>query len=200
MCKEIQRAFLKRRLASIRRFKDICAQQKAKAQANALLMALPFYKNRMKTIDFLKSSPRMLRFVDLAVAHYNVQIDRSNNHSPERYVKNDLDSMLDIAEDYFTRDRSGLVEWWCRFNEDGQKFLNDIDRVKLDLLIPFHDVFKDKCVEEFGIDVNPDDIVHRQYISWPCLDVHGNPNVELMEAVELRAKMQRGYKALAFFV
>ena len=126
-------------------------------------------------------------FVELAAAHYNTQIDRGSNPDPHLHIKPDFDSKLEIAEDYFRRDRCGLVEWWTRFTRDGREFLDANDKIKLDLGIPFHKVFADKCLREFGIEVKPDNIANRKYLSWPCLDVNGNPNTTLMNDVQARA-------------
>lgn len=126
----------------------------------------------------------MWSFIDLAAAHYNAQIDRQRGYG--YYVKPDFDSKLDIAQDYFIRDRAGLVEWWCKFTKDGQTFLDDRHKIMLDMGIPFHDVFVDMS-QVYGIEVKPDYVDHRRYIYWPCLDVHGNPNTPLMEEVAAKA-------------
>ena len=129
----------------------------------------------------------MWSFIDLATAHYNTQIDHSRDLRSVLYVKSDFDSKLDIAADYFKRDRCGLVEWWIKFTEDGKDFFDAEDKIKLDLQIPFHNVFVDKCLREFGIEVKPDDINDRKYLDWPCLDIHGNPNIQLMDEVQAKA-------------
>ena len=145
------------------------------------------YINQYKITNFLRNTPKMWSFVKLAVAHYNTQIDHSKGHSLELYIKPDLDSKLDIAQDYFKRDRCGLVEWWTRFTVDGREFFDADDKIKLDLQIPFHKVFVDKCLREFGIEAKPDDINNRKYLNWPCLDIHGNPNIQLMNEVQAKA-------------
>ena len=184
LCREIQRAILKRKLAEARRFREICAQIKAKALVQAHLMTLPVYQNHAKIIDFLKSSQMMKRFVELAVAHYNTQIDRG---SSGYYIKPDLDSKLDIAENYFIRDRAGLVEWWCKFTKDGREFLGEEGAIKQDLGIPFHDVLADICLRKYSIKLQLDPVEQRSCIGWPCLDVYGNPNTSLMNEVQAKA-------------
>ena len=163
-------------------------QRKAKAQMQAQLMTFPIYRNRAKIIDFLKSSWMMQRFVELAVAHYNTQEDLGRSLEDRHYIKPDLESKLDIAEDYFRRDRCGLVEWWFRF-DDGQMFFNEIDRIKLNLDIPFCQVFKEKCQRELGFEVTPEERSMRKHLAWSCIDFEGRPNVNLMNMVKLRMFM-----------
>ena len=159
-------------------------KKKAAAQLYFSLMGYSSYRCEYKTINFLRNTPRMWGFIDLAVAHYNTQVDKG---SGGYYVKPDLDNKLEIAQDYFRRDRCGLVEWWTRFTGDGREFFDADDKIKLDLQIPFHKVFADKCLREFGIEVNPDNIADRRYLAWPCLDVYGNPNISLMNEVQAKA-------------
>lgn len=129
----------------------------------------------------------MRSFIELAVAHYNTQIDHGLDH-PESYIKPDIESKLDIAQDYFIRDRAGLVEWWCKFTEDGQTFLDDKHKIMLDLEIPFHDVLADMSLA-YGIEVKPDCVEYLKHLVCPCMDAHGNPNTELMKEVAARANV-----------
>lgn len=163
------------------------AEKTAAQQMHTRLMAYPRYRHRYETINFLRGTPRMWSFVELAAAHYNAQIDRG---SIGYRVKPDFESKLNIAQDYFIRDRAGLVEWWCRFTEDGKEFFDASNKIKLDLQIPFHEVFVDKCCRDFDIDVKPDNVDHRRHIYWPCLHVDGSPNVELMEDVAAKAEVK----------
>lgn len=160
------------------------AKKAAALQMHARLMAYPSYRYKYEIVNFLRNTPRMWSFIELAAAHYNVQVDRG---SGGYHIKPDLDSKLDIAQDYFRRDRAGLVEWWCRFTKDGREFFDASDKIKLDLQIPFHQVFVDKCHRDFSIDVKPDSVDHRRHIYWPCVHVDGSPNVVLMEDVAARA-------------
>ena len=171
----------------MRKWREAVEKEKAAAQLHSHLMRSSNYRLQHKTIQFLRDNPKMWSFVELAAAHYNTQIDHGRDHRPELYIKPDFDSKLEIAEDYFRRDRCGLVEWWTRFTRDGREFLDADDKIKLDLQIPFHKVFADKCLREFGIEVKPDDINNRRYLSWPCLDVYGNPNTTLMNEVQAKA-------------
>ena len=148
------------------------------------LMAYPRYRAQFYIIQFLKLNPKMRSFVELAAAHYNTQIDRG---SGGYYIKPDLESKLDIAENYFIRDRAGLVEWWCKFTKDGREFLGEEGTIKQDLGIPFHDVLADICLRKHGIKLQPDPIEQRSVIRWPCLDIHGNPNTSLMNEVQAKA-------------
>lgn len=186
-CDIIQRWLVRRKLAALRKWREEVEKEKAAAQFHSRLMVYASYRAKFYTTQFLRDTPKMWSFVELAAAHYNTQIDHGRDHSPELYIKPDFDSKLDIAQNYFIRDRCGLVEWWTRFTRDGREFLNDNDRIKLDLQIPFHEVFADKCLREFGIEVNPDNIDDRRYLDWPCLDVDGNPNTSLMKLVKLKA-------------
>lgn len=190
-CTTIQRWLVRRKLAALREQREEAkakaAKQKSAAQMHARLMAYPSYRCKYKIINFLRNTPRMWSFVDLAAAHYNTQIDHSRDHRPELYIKPDLDSKLDIAQDYFRRDRAGLVEWWCRFTEDGREFFDASDKIKLDLQIPFHQVLVDKCHRDFSIDVKPDSVDYRRHIYWPCIYADGSPNAELMEEVQAKA-------------
>lgn len=165
------------------------AKEKAAARLHSSLMGHANYRAQFYTIQFLRDNPKMWSFVELAAAHYNTQIDHERDHSPGRYIKPDFDSKLDIAQDYFRRDRGGLVEWWTRFTRDGGEFFDANDKIKLDLQIPFHKVFADKCLREFGIEVKPDDINNRRYLKWPCMDINGNPNTTLMNEVQARARV-----------
>ena len=162
------------------------AEKAAAQQMHARLMAYPSYRYKYEIVNFLRNTPRMWSFIELAAAHYNAQVDRG---SGGYYIKPDLDSKLDIAQDYFRRDRAGLVEWWCRFTEDGREFFDASDKIKLDLQIPFHEVFADKCLKKFDLEVKPDDINNRRYLSWPCMDINGNPNTTLMNEVQARVRV-----------
>ena len=128
----------------------------------------------------------MWSFIELAVAHYNTQVDKSlSGH----HIKPDFGSKLDIAQDYFIRDRAGLVEWWCKFTKDGREFLGEEGAIKQDLGIPFHDVLVDICLRKHSIELQLDPDEHRNVIRWPCMDAHGNPNMELMKEVAARANV-----------
>ena len=186
LCAIIQRWLVRRKLAALRKWREEVEKKKAAKRLHSSLMAYPSYRAQFYTIQFLRVNPKVWSFVDLAAAHYNTQIDHGRDHSPELYIKPDFDSKLDIAQNYFIRDRCGLVEWWTRFTRDGREFLDDNDKIKLDLQIPFHEVFADKCLREFGIEVKPDNISNRKYLSWPCLDIHGNPNTSLMNEVQAK--------------
>ena len=170
----------------MRKWREEVEKEKAAARLHSSLMGHANYRAQFHTIQFLRDNPKMWSFVELAAAHYNTQIDHGRDHSPGFYIKPDFDSKLDIAQDYFRRDRCGLVEWWTRFNEDGREFLNANDKIKLDLQIPFHEVFTDKCLREFGLEVKPDNIDDRRYLAWSCLDVYGNPNTSLMNEVQAK--------------
>lgn len=186
-CGIIQRRLIRRKLAALRKKSEIMAKVRLAVQFHSRWMGCTNYKAKFDVIQFLKDNPKMWSFVELAAAHYNTQLDHIMDYSPKFYIKPDFDSKLDIAQDYFIRDRCGLVEWWTRFTRDGREFLDANDRIKLDLQIPFHEVFADKCLREFGIEVNPDNITLRRYLTWPCLDVYGNPNTSLMKLVKLKA-------------
>lgn len=153
-------------------------------QMHAKLMSYSSYRYKYKTINFLRNTPRMWSFIDLAVAHYNTQVDRG---SGGYHIKPDLDSKLDIAQDYFIRDRAGLVEWWCKFTKDGREFLGEESVIKQDLGIPFHDVLVDICLRKHSIELQLDSDEHRNVVRWPCIYADGNPNVELMKEVAARA-------------
>ena len=182
-CGIIQRRLVRRKLAALRKKSEKIAKLKLAVQFHSRWIGCSNYKAKFDAITFLKDNPKMRSFVELAAAHYNTQIDHGRDHSPRLYIKPDFDSKLDIAQDYFRRDRCGLVEWWTRFTEDGREFLDANDRIKLDLQIPFHEVFADKCLREFGIEVKPDNIADRRHLAWPCLDYYGNPNTSLMNEV-----------------
>ena len=186
-CDIVQRRLVRGKLDALRKWREWVEKEKAvKRLLHSRLMAYPSYRAKFDAIQFLRDTPKMWSFVELAAAHYNTQIDHGRDHSPELYIKSDFDSKLDIAQNYFIRDRCCLVEWWTRFTRDGREFLNDNDRIKLDLQIPFHEVFADKCLRDFGIEVNPDNIDDRRYLAWPCLDVDGNPNTSLMNEVQAK--------------
>ena len=185
-CGVIQRRLVRRKLAALRKKSEKIAKVKLAVQFHSRWIGYSNYKAKFDAIKFLKNNPKMWSFVELAAAHYNTQLDHRTDYSPELYIKPDFDSKLDIAQNYFIRDRCGLVEWWTRFTRDGREFLDDNDRIKLDLQIPFHEVFADKCLREFGIEVNPDNIDDRRYLTWPCLDVYGNPNTSLMNEVKAK--------------
>lgn len=159
------------------------AKKTAGQQMHARLMAHPHYRRQYEATQFLRNNPRMWSFIDLAVAHYNTQVDRG---SGGYYIKPDIESKLDIAQDYFIRDRAGLVEWWCKFTEDGQTFLDEKHKIMLDMGIPFHDVFADMS-QAYGIEVKPDCVEHLKVLTCPCMDAHGNPNIKLMTEVASRA-------------
>ena len=183
-CNTIQRWLVRRKLAALRKWREEVEKEKAAAQFHSRLMAYPIYRSRYQAINFLRNTPRMWSFIDLAVAHYNTQIDRG---SGGYYIKPDLESKLDIAENYFIRDRAGLVEWWCKFTKDGREFLGEEGTIKQDLGIPFHDVLADICLRKHGIKLQPDPIEQRSVIRWPCLDINGNPNTSLMNEVQAKA-------------
>ena len=147
-CDIIQRWLVRRKLAILRKWREAVEKEKAAAQLHSHLMRSSNHRLQHKTIQFLRDNPKMWSFVELAAAHYNTQIDHGRDHRPELYIKPDFDSKLEIAEDYFRRDRCGLVEWWTRFTRDGREFLDAVDKIKLDLQIPFHKVFADKCLRE----------------------------------------------------
>ena len=186
-CDIIQRWLVRRKLSVLRKWREEVEKEKADARLYFSLMAHASYRAQFYTIKLLRDNPKMWSFVNLAAAHYNTQIDHGRDHSPELYIKPDFDSKLEIAQDYFRRDRCGLVEWWTRFTRDGREFLDANDKIKLDLQIPFHEVFADKCLREFGIGVKLDNIDNRRYLAWPCLDVHCNPNTSLMNEVQAKA-------------
>ena len=185
-CRMLQRHLVKRRIYVLRRRRDAMAEKTAAQQMHARLMANPSYRCRHKTTNFLRYTPRMWSFVELAAAHYNTQIDRG---SIGYRVKPDIESKLDIAQDYFIRDRAGLVEWWCKFTKDGQAFLDDEHKIMLDMGIPFHDVLVDMS-QAYGIEVKPDCVEHLKVLTCPCMDVHGNPNIELMAEVASKARVK----------
>ena len=185
-CDIIQRWRVRKKLGALRKWREAVEKENATAQLHVHLMMYSSYKFQYKIINFLRNTPRMWSFVELAAAHYNTQIDHGKDHRLELYIKSDFDSKLDIAQDYFRRDRCGLVEWWCKFTKDGREFFDADDKIKLDLQIPFHKVFADKCLREFGIEVKPDNIADRKYLAWPCLDVYGNPNTFLMNEVQAK--------------
>lgn len=187
-CDTIQRWLVRRKLAALRKWREeVEKKEKAAARLHSSLMGHANYRAQFHTIQFLRDNPKMWSFVELAAAHYNTQIDHGRDHSPRLYIKPDFDSKLDIAQDYFRRDRGGLVEWWTRFTRDGREFFDADDKIKLDLQILFHKVFADKCLREFDIEVKPDNITNRKYLSWPCIDVYGNPNTTLMNEVQAKA-------------
>lgn len=187
-CNDLQRLFVKRSLNKARMLREIRAQQKRQAQKHAWLMSMPIYKSEFKIKEYLKSSPNMRRFVILAAAHYNTQEDLGKSNPKDRYyIKSDIESMVDIAADYFRRNRCGLVEWWCKFDTGYQMFLTENDKIMLDLKVPFAQVFKEKCLRELDIEVTPDNPEHRRHLGWPCLDIHGNPNISLMNKVQAKA-------------
>lgn len=130
----------------------------------------------------------MQRFVELAVVHYNTQEDLGRKPEDRHYIKPDIESKLDIAEDYFRRDRCGLVEWWFRF-DGGKEFFNEVDRIKLNLDIPFCQVFKEKCQRELGFVVTPEERSMRKHLNWPCIDSEGRPNTDLMNIVKFKMKV-----------
>ena len=183
-CDIIQRWLVRRKLAALRKWREEVEKEKAAKRLRSSLMAYPSYRAQFYIIQFLKLNPKMRSFVELAAAHYNTQIDRG---SGGYYIKPDLESKLDIAENYFIRDRAGLVEWWCKFTKDGREFLGEEGTIKQDLGIPFHDVLADICLRKHGIKLQPDPIEQRSVIRWPCLDIHGNPNTSLMNEVQAKA-------------
>ena len=161
----------------------------AAQQMHARLMAYPSYRRKYEATNFLRDTPRMWSFIELAIAHFNAQIDHGWDHSPGSYIKPDIESKLDIAQDYFIRDRAGLVEWWCKFTKDGQAFLDDEHKIMLDMGIPFHDVFVDMS-QVYGIEVKPDCVEYLKHLICPCMDAHGNPNIELMLEVAAKAGVE----------
>ena len=183
-CDIIQRWLVRRKLAALRKWREEVEKEKAAKRLRSSLMPYPRYRAQFYIIQFLKLNPKMRSFVELAAAHYNTQIDRG---SGGYYIKPDLESKLDIAENYFIRDRAGLVEWWCKFTKDGREFLGEEGTIKQDLGIPFHDVLADICLRKHGIKLQPDPIEQRSVIRWPCLDIHGNPNTSLMNEVQAKA-------------
>ena len=185
-CHEIQKTRVKRKTDVLKFFR---AKRLQAAQRQAILMSIPTYREHQDIVNFLRRNPNMWRFVELAAAHYNIQIDKGPHPRKDLYIKPDFDSKLDIAEDYFRRNRAGLVEWWCKFTEDGKAFLGDECNVKLDLGIPFYEVFTNKFKKILGFEPNLDKVADRKFLSWPCLDVNGNPNVDLMEEVKFQANI-----------
>jgi len=180
----LQRHLVKRCIYVLRRRKDAVTKKAVARQRHARLMTYPGYRCKCETIDFLRNTPMMWSFIELAAAHYNTQIDRGLG---EYYIKPDFDSKLDIAANYFIRDRAGLVEWWCMFTQDGREFLGEEGAIKYDLGIPFHAVFADVCLKKYGIEVRPDPDEHRKVIRWPCMTIDKVPNMELMTEVASRA-------------
>lgn len=121
------------------------------------LMALdPEYKNRFKIRELLESV--FLEFTHLATAHYNEQLDTlysKNNY--KYYVKVMSVDELGLAENYLSRNRSRLFEWWCLHGGGRGKFLDECDLLKLELGYSFDSIFLDKMRESFGITVEPDE-------------------------------------------
>lgn len=149
------------------------------------MVTISIYKIEFKIKEYLRSALNMREFIILATAHYNTQEDlRESNPENRHYIKSDVESMIDIAADYFRRNRCGLVEWWCKFNNGYQMFLTENDKIMLDLNVPFAQIFKEKCLRELGIEVTPDNPKYRGFLNWPCLDIYGNPNTSLMNEVQ----------------
>ena len=116
----------------------------------------PGYKNRFKIRELLESV--LLEFTHLATAHYNEQLDilyPKDNY--KYYARVIFEDELSLAENYLSRNRSRLFEWWCLHGGGRGKFLDECDLLKLELGYSFDSVFLDKMRDSFGITVEPDE-------------------------------------------
>ena len=125
-------------------------------------------------------------FIPLATAHYNFQLDYISSSNYKYYAKTDFDSMLDLAENYFLRNRSRVFEWWCLYGDGQKNFLSEEEKMKLDLGISFNEVFAEKMInQQPSIEVHPDS---KTYGTTLAINDSNEPNIFFMNVIKLRAK------------
>lgn len=190
--KKLKRHSIKKRLKRLHAIWNFVARAKSHQQWS--LCFPQTHSNRSRCMSFLFQHCKS--FIPLATAHYNSQLDTFSAAQNPYYAKTDFESMLDLAENYFIRNRSRLFEWWCLYGDGQGKFLTAEDHLRLDLGWTFDEVFKLKMSSyQPPIDVNPDKDHYNGGI--PCISQDGNPRSFFMREVMLRAKTSN---ALAKFV
>ena len=91
--------------------------------------------------------------------------------------------MLDLAVNYFLRNRSRLFEWWCVYGSGQGRFLSEEDNIVMDFE-SFDAAFAQKC-EKIGIQT---DIDADHYIGkYPAILKDGTSNEMLMSYVMEKA-------------
>lgn len=113
-------------------------------------------------------------FIPYATKHYNIQLDILEQKNSYR-AKWKYPDMLDLAVDYFKRNRNRLFQWWCMNNENA--LTSDDEFQVLRDIYGFNDAFKTICNKKFYIDVCPD----TNYVyGVNVIDNSGNINNELI--------------------
>ena len=137
-------------------------------------------------IKFILANPLLRDFAKYAICHYMIQDEKMKHTMPTYYVDS-ADSVF-LVQNYFNRNRARLLEWWCLNTENGQKFLNEEDKIHYDLNGDFEMMFKDKCRREFDFDVDFDSIKRHNDLKFPCIYKDGTINTDLMDEVKNKAK------------
>ena len=95
-------------------------------------------------------------FIDIAFDHYVAQYKMTNETTQLKQLANaDFTMKLDLAADYFVRNRSRLFEWYCS-KTDNALSANDEFKVLCDVF-GFDFAFKKMCHKLFDVDVVPDE-------------------------------------------
>lgn len=132
--------------------------------------------DRREIVECLLSS-EFEDFVSLAAAHYNQQLDYLSQDNAYRCQL--WNEALSLADDYLSRNRSRLFEWWCLYGSGKGKVLSEEDLVKIDLGISCDEVLKSRLLKNFGIEIKPDEdhfnggvpaILENDAVNWSFME------------------------------
>ena len=139
--------------------------------------------------DVIESNPALKNsFSPLCIAHYNEQLDYLGQSNASKAT---FDNYR-LAANYFARNRSRLLEWWCLYGDKRHvfQFLDEEDMINLEVS-GFEAMIIYK-MKKLGVDIDIAECLDKHHVGG-CLAINENnqPNSVFMENVKSRAKLMK---------